>query len=161
MDLADLLRTLAAAMTPVGELRLAIPLSISHLGVPWYQALPIAIVGNMLPVLVLVPGLERITTLVRRYPSPVSRALDWWIARVTRTYRGHYQRYGALALVGLVAVPLPFTGAWTGSVVAWAFRVPPRTAIPLIALGVVIAGVTVTLLTQAGIHLSLLIKDGG
>ena len=115
----------------------------------------------MVPVLVLVPGLERITTLVRSYPTPASRALDWWIARVTRTYRGHYQRYGALALVGLVAVPLPFTGAWTGSAVAWAFRVPPRTAIPLILLGVCIAGVTVTLLTQAGIQLSLLIKDGG
>ena len=80
---------------------------------------------------------------------------------MTRTYHGHYQRYGALALVGLVAVPLPFTGAWTGSVVAWAFRVPPRTAIPLILLGVVIAGVAVTILTQAGIQLSLLIKDGG
>ena len=148
-------------MTPIGELRLAIPLSISHLGVPWYQALPIAIVGNMIPVLVLVPGLERITTLVRSYPTPVSRLLDWWIARVTRTYHGHYQRYGALALVGLVAIPLPFTGAWTGLCGRLGLPGAAPDGHPLIALGVVIAGVTVTLLTQAGIQLSLLIKDGG
>jgi uncharacterized membrane protein len=59
-----------------------------------------------------------------------------------------------VVLVAFVAIPLPFTGAWTGSLAAWVFQVPPRSAIPLIALGVVIAGGVVTAVTLTGIGLS-------
>jgi uncharacterized membrane protein len=53
----------------------------------------------------------------------------------------------------LIAIPLPITGAWTGSLTSWAFGIPARKAIPLIALGVVFAGIIVTILTESGIRL--------
>ena len=51
------------------------------------------------------------------------------------------------ALVVLVAIPLPLTGAWTASLAAYIFGIPYKKAIPLIFLGLVIAGVIVTLVT--------------
>ena len=153
MDLSDLLQTLLAAMTPVGELRLSIPWAIYHLHMPWYKALPISIVGNMLPVTFLIFTLDRIVNLARLYSSILSRILDWWISRSTRLYTGLYRRHGALALIGLVAIPLPFTGAWTGSLVALAFRIRPRVAIPLIGFGVIISGILITVLTEAGLQI--------
>ena len=60
-----------------------------------------------------------------------------------------FLKYGPTFLVVLVAVPLPFTGAWTGCLAVWAFQIPMRTAIPLIALGVLLSAVIVTLLALA------------
>ena len=53
-----------------------------------------------------------------------------------------------MALVALVAIPLPGTGAWTGALAAWVFQIRPRRAIPLISLGVLIAGAIVTSITM-------------
>ncbi len=60
------------------------------------------------------------------------------------------QRYGALGLLLFVAVPLPGSGAWTGSLIAVVLGLKKRYAWPAISLGVVIAGVLVTL-ASAGV----------
>jgi uncharacterized membrane protein len=125
-----------------------------HLGMPWYQVLPISLVGNLVPVFFLVLGLERISGLLQRFPNPVGRLLTWRADRFRRTHSERFHRYGAVVLVAFVAVPLPFTGAWTASLAAWVFQVPPRSAIPLIALGVVIAGGIVTAASLMGLRLS-------
>jgi uncharacterized membrane protein len=52
-----------------------------------------------------------------------------------------------------VAVPLPFTGAWTGCLVAWLFDIPYKKALPPIIIGVLIAGVIMTVVTSFGIKL--------
>jgi uncharacterized membrane protein len=153
MEPLDFLRTFGAAMTPIGELRLAIPLAIGRYDFAWYVALPIALVGNMVPVLVLVPGLNRLSRFLLRFPNPAGGLLAWQRDRLRRAQSRRFDRYGYLALVILVAIPLPMTGAWTGSLAAWTFKIPPRRAIPLIALGVLIAGVIVTMGTLGVIKL--------
>ena len=55
------------------------------------------------------------------------------------------EKWGPLALIIFVAIPLPFTGAWTGSLVAFVFDLPFKKSIALIFIGVLIAGVLVTL----------------
>jgi uncharacterized membrane protein len=153
MDPFDLLVTFVAAMTPIGELRLAIPLAIYTYDVAWYVALPIAIVGNMVPVLILMPGLSRLSRMLSSFPNPAGKLLAWQENRLRRVQSRRFDRYGGLALVILVAIPLPMTGAWTGSLAAWTFGIPPGRAIPLIALGVLMAGLIVTAVTLSGIEL--------
>ena len=153
MDVVDFLEVFFAAMTPVGELRLSIPLGIYTLDMPWYQVLPISIVGNILPVFFLIPGLHIGARLLHKYPTFLTRVLDWRTQSLLQTYNTRFAKYGATFLVVLVAIPLPITGAWTGSLASWAFGIPARKAIPLIALGVVFAGVIVTILTESGIRL--------
>ena len=157
MEPSHVLLTFAAAMTPVGELRLAIPLALLTYDLEWYVALPVAAVGNMVPVLILVPGLRRISAILLRFPNPAGRLLLWQQERVRRVQGPRFEKYGSLALIILVAIPLPMTGAWTGSLASWVFGIPPRRAIPLIALGVAIAGVIVTAVALSGIGLGRII----
>lgn len=153
MESLDLLMIFGAAMTPVGELRLAIPIAIYTYNVTWYLALPIAVLGNMVPVLILIYGLNRISNLLVSLPSPISGLFQWHENRLRRIHSRRFDRYGALALVILVAIPLPMTGAWTGSLAAWTFRISPNRSIPLIALGVLIAGIIVTVVTLSSMEL--------
>ncbi len=151
MDVVEFLEVFFAAMTPVGELRLSIPLGIYTLNLPWYQVLPVSVGGNIIPVLFIIPGLHVGTRLLHRYPTFLTRILDWRTESLLQTYNARFAKYGPAFLVVLVAIPLPITGAWTGSLASWAFGIPAKKAIPLIALGVVFAGIIVTVLTEMGI----------
>ena len=157
MELSHVLLTFAAAMTPIGELRLAIPLALLTYDLDWYVALPVAVAGNLVPVLVLVPGLRRISGVLLSFPNPAGRLLLWQQERLRRVQGRRFERYGSLALIVLVAIPLPMTGAWTGSLASWVFGIPPGRAIPLIAIGVAIAGVVVTAVALSGIGLGRII----
>ena len=81
----------------------------------------------------------------------------WQQERVRRVQGPRFEKYGSLALIILVAIPLPMTGAWTGSLASWVFGIPPSRAIPLIAAGVAIAGVVVTVVALSGIGLGRII----
>lgn len=159
MDIAALVQTFLAAMLPIGEMRLAIPLGILVLKAPWYQVFLIAVLGNMAPVLALVFSLERVSKFLLSFSNPLGKLIQWRTDHLKRIHGQSFRRYGAAFLVLFVAVPLPITGAWTGSLVAWTFQVPPRVAIPLIGLGVFIGAVVVTGLTLAGVQVSHLLTS--
>ena len=63
------------------------------------------------------------------------------------------RKYESLGLILFVAIPAPMTGAWTGSIAAYLFKLPLRMAIPCIILGILIAGIVVTLVSQGVISL--------
>jgi uncharacterized membrane protein len=137
------------AMLPVVELRGAIPLGV-YLGLsPLEAALP-AMLGNLVPV----PALVWLLDPVQRWLSARSRAFDrffrWLFARTQSKHGERYGRFRDLALVSFVGIPLPGTGAWTGAAAAFVFGVKGWRAFFLIALGVLLAGVAVTLLLATG-----------
>ena len=138
-------------MTPIGELRLAIPLAMRTYGMEWYEAYGWAVLGNMVPVVLLLWGLDKASRALLAFPNPAGRLLMWRVARLRQTRALTFQKWGALALVPFVAIPLPVTGAWTGCLAAWAFGIRSRTALPAITLGVLLAGVVVTALTQLSV----------
>jgi uncharacterized membrane protein len=146
------IQTFLAAMTPIGELRLAIPLGISVYELPWYEAFLWAVAGNMVPVFFLLLLLERISRFLLSFPNPLGRFLRWRTERLRLKHSAKFQRYGAFALLFFVAIPLPFTGAWTGSLVAVAFDIYWQRAFPIIGLGVIIAGIIVTSATLGTVN---------
>lgn len=149
----DYLITFLVSMTPIGELRASIPLGIETYGLPWYEVLPLAVAGNLVPGLFWLLALPRIGDRVMSFPNPVGRLLKWRSERLYRLQAERFQRHRNMGLVLLVAVPLPFTGVWTGALAAWVFEVPFRPAFLCIALGALIAGGVVTGLTELGVHL--------
>jgi len=153
MDNWDIWTTLVVSMTPFGELRLSIPLAIYSFRLPWYQALPIAIIGNMVPVLILVPTIGWLTRIIQTFPNPVARVITWWTNRIVRLQEHRFRRYGAVMLIILVAIPLPFTGAWTAVLASSIFRIPVLPAIILIAIGVFLAGTLMTIITVTGMSI--------
>lgn len=137
------LATFLLAMSPIFELRGAIPLAIGVYGLSPLEAYVISVVGNLVPVVFLLLYLEPVSRWLMRY-RPGEVFFDWLFTRTYRKHVEHHRKYGLLALTFFVALPLPVTGAWTGSAIAFIFGLQFRDAFPAIAAGVCIAGVVVT-----------------
>jgi uncharacterized membrane protein len=141
----DELWVVFTAALPVAESRVSIPLAHS-LGMGAFKAYALSVVGNMLPVPIILALLWHFETQLLRLPI-VGRALEWLVRR-TEPRTDQIQRYGPIGLMLFVAIPLPSTGAWTASLAAFILRMKGRYAIPPIFLGVLIAGIIVTVLTK-------------
>jgi uncharacterized membrane protein len=152
-DLPPQLVTLIVAMLPIAELRGAVPLAMFGLGLSAPEAFGWSVLGNALVGVLVVLLLEPASALLRRL-GPFDRFFDWLFERTRRKHSKSFERYESLALFIFVAIPLPMTGAWSGAVAAFVFGVDKRTAIPLIALGVVAAGILVTLVSAGALQLS-------
>jgi len=141
--------TVAISALPISELRGSIPVAILKLDQPVYKTLFLSYIGNMVPVIPLLVMLEPVSAKLRRF-SLFKRFFDWLFER-TRKRADIVERYEALGLIILVAIPLPATGAWTGCIAASLFKIRFRYAFTCILTGVVIAGLIVTALTLTGI----------
>ncbi len=133
------------AMLPVFELRGAIPAAYAMgMSQTWLIYL-LAVAGNFVPVLPILLLLKPIENHLRRF-GKIDRFLDWLFLR-TRSRSDLIRKYESLGLILFVAIPAPMTGAWTGAIAAYLFKLPLRMAVPCIILGILIAGVVVTLLS--------------
>lgn len=137
------LSTVLIAMLPIFELRGAIPYALGR-GMSWHQAYLFSVVGNFVPVIPLLLFLEPVSNLLSRKYPPCQRFFGWLFAR-TRKRGRLVERYEALGLILFVGIPLPVTGAWTGTVAAFLFGVRFKYALPAIILGILLAGTVVTL----------------
>ena len=145
------LSTFFISMVPIVELRLGLPYGIA-LGLEYPLALLAAVVGNILPVPFIIIFVERIFAWIRTNIP----ALDGFVTRLEN--KAHLksegmQKYGPIALLLFVGIPLPGTGAWTGSLIAALLGLKPRSAIPCIMLGVLLAAAIMTALTYGVIWL--------
>jgi uncharacterized membrane protein len=118
---------------------------------PWYYALLLAVIGNLLPVPFILFFLNSATRVLSRVPF-FDRFLTWLFERTRR--RGRIiEKYKRIGLILFVAIPLPVTGAWTGSLAAVLFGLRFRHAMLSIFIGVLIAGAIVTCLSLSGLTL--------
>ena len=140
--------TVIVAALPVSELRGAIPLALLTLKQPVLRTFCLAILGNLLPVVPLLFGLEPVSRYLRRFRL-WHRFFEWLFARTERKAK-IVARFEVIGLALFVAIPLPVTGAWTGCVAATLFKIKFRYAFAAIILGVIIAAVIVTILTLVG-----------
>lgn len=127
-------------LVPWVELRGSIPLGIA-LGLHPLAVMAVAVVANCA---IIVPGYYALELFYDRWFShfaPVRRA----VLRVRARGAGLVERYELLGLALFVAVPLPGTGAYSGTLLAWLLGVNRPRAWIAIAVGVTLAGVVVTL----------------
>ncbi len=129
------------AMLPIAELRGAIPLGI-YWGLSPILVFIVAILGNMVPVPFILLFLEGIEKYLRR-SEKMARALDWLFERTYKKADEKVRRWEYLALILFVAIPLPGTGAWTGSLIAYLFKFDIKKSMLSIFAGVLIAGAIV------------------
>lgn len=142
--------TFFTAMTPVLELRGAIPVGVAA-GLHPAAACAVAIAGNLLPVPFIMLLVRRIFNWLRK-TSFFGPKIDWLERRAHLKGRV-VRKYRLPGLVILVGIPLPGTGAWTGALVASLLDIRMRKAIPAILLGLLIAGAITVAVTMGLIHL--------
>ena len=132
-------------MVPVFELRGAIPVGVAA-GLPFWIVFITAILGNLLPVPFLILFTRRVFEWLRKKSAFLERLVSR-LEKKASAKEDLLKNYELLGLCILVAIPLPGTGAWTGSLVAAVFDIRLKHAFPAIALGVLIAAVIVSVVT--------------
>lgn len=142
-------------MIPVIELRGAIPIGMVWLDNNYPLVFALSLAGNIIIVPFIVLLFNKILWLLRKIRI-TARIADILEKRAER----NTAKIENLMFVGLmlfVAIPLPGTGAWTASMIAGLMKLPLKKAIPPIALGVLIAGIIVTVLYYCFRELFLLV----
>ncbi|WP_100406581.1 COG2426 family protein [Bacillus solitudinis] len=127
---------------PILELRAGIPLAFLQ-GLSATEAFIYSMIGNLLPIIPILVLFRPISKWMLRF-SLYRRFYDWLYNR-TMKKSNNVEKFGALGLILFTAVPLPTTGAWSASLAAILFFIPFRSALLSIAIGVVIAGLGVTI----------------
>ena len=141
----NILMTLLISMVPVVELRGAIPAAVIA-GLDIRIALPVAIVGNLIPVPFIIVFIRKIF----KWLQAKSQRLGSLVRRLeakANAKKSQVLKYEFWGLMILVAIPLPGTGAWTGALVAAMLDMQLKRAFPAIAVGVAVAGLIVTIAT--------------
>ncbi|MDR2421509.1 MAG: small multi-drug export protein [Oscillospiraceae bacterium] len=137
----SLITFLIAAM-PVVELRGAIPYGVAH-GLPHLFAAALAVAGNLLPAPFIIIFARRVLAWMKR-KSPRLRGIAEMFERKAEKNKKALNRGITIGLMLFVALPLPGTGAWTGSLIAAVFDIRLRSALPAVAAGVALAAALVT-----------------
>jgi len=129
---------------PIVELRAALPVGIKLFDLPWYQALYLAIIGNMLPVPFLLLFLEPLAKGISR--TDVGKKLVNLLPKRTGRRTALVEKYKSIGLMTLVSIPVPGSGVWTSAMIACLLGMRWRRALPPIAVGVLVSGLIVTAL---------------
>lgn len=146
--LVKIILTFLISMVPVIELRGAIPLAVG-MGLDYHIAIPVAMVGNLVPVPFIIFFIRKIFAWMRTKLPKFNRMID----KLENRANARSETVLRSAFWGLfifVAIPLPGTGAWTGALIAAMLDMRLKKAFPAIALGVVTAGAIVTVVTALG-----------
>jgi uncharacterized membrane protein len=133
---------LLASISPISELRGGIPLGISVGLDPWFTFL-IAVIANSLiffPVFFVLRLFY--DKLLSRIPF-----FDRYLDNLRKRGKPKVDKYGLWGLALFVAVPLPLTGAYTGTILAWLLGMNWKKAFPAVSSGVLVAGIVVLLIT--------------
>jgi len=143
------------SMVPLIELRGAIPIS-AGMGLPYFPALIISVIGNMLPVpiiyffarKVLVWGADK-KYIGKFFRFCLEKGERGGQKLVAKTGRGGL----FVALMLFVGIPLPGTGAWTGTLAASFLNMGIKSTAASVSLGVIIAGIIMGVVSALGLHI--------
>ncbi len=145
-DFPPELAVLIISMLPVVELRGGI-LAAALLKVDFMIAFPICIIGNLLPIPIVLIFLDKIFGFMSRFKI-FKKVLDWLNKKAEKNSEKakSWKFWGLMIFVG---IPLPGTGAWTGALVANAIKMRFKKSFPAIVAGVFLAGTIMSILCYA------------
>lgn len=135
------------SMLPILELRGGL-IAASLLHVPWYTAAPIAIIANMIPVPFIIFFIEKILDYLSQH-GPIKKLARKITEKGRSKGEEMLEKHPSSVMLGLflfVGIPIPGTGAWTGSLVAALLGVPPKKSWIPISIGILTACVIMLVL---------------
>ena len=132
--------TFILGMCPIIEIRGAIPVGVG-MGLSYFESFIVGFIGNIIPIYFIVKYIGPIFDFFGKFKI-FKKIIDWAtnkaIKKIEESER--LQNFTALGLFLFVAIPVPGTGAWVGSLIANFLHVPFKKAWPPLVLGVITAG---------------------
>jgi uncharacterized membrane protein len=137
-------------MLPIIECRGAIPLGWG-LGLPWWQTVLFSVAGNILPVPFILLFIRAILRWMRESRFQFFSSIAAWLDRKVEKHKGTIEKYSYWGLVIFVAIPLPGTGAWTGTLIASVLGLESKKSFLAATLGVLGATAIMTVISYCGL----------
>ncbi len=142
------------SMVPLIELRGAIPIAVG-MGLDYITALIICVIGNMLPVPVIYFFARKVLEWGRD-KKYIGKFFTYCIEKGEHGGQKLRSRAGRgglfIALMLFVGIPVPGTGAWTGTLAASFLNMGIKSTSLAVSLGVVIAGIIMGIVSLTGVH---------
>lgn len=138
------LTVFVVSLMPVLEIRGGM-IAARLLEMDFFRAFLISYIGNMLPIPFILLFIRKIFDFLRRFKC-MTKIIDRLEAKGAKN-KDKILKREEWGLLIFVAIPLPGTGGWTGALIAALLDIRLKKAIPLIALGVFVAGLIMSLLT--------------
>ena len=132
------------SLMPILELRGGL-LAATLLKVPYLRALIICVAGNVLPIPFVLLFLEMIFRWMEKWS--VTKKIVKWLEKKGTSKRSQIDKYGYLGLILFVGIPLPGTGAWTGSLVAILLGLDKKKSFICILIGVMLAAAIMSIVS--------------
>jgi len=151
--------TVLIATLPIIELRGSLPAAHEVFSLTWAEAYFLSVIGNLIPVPILLRWFPNVEKWLRRWKI-FEIFFNWLFQRTHRKGWRKVKLYGDMGLIFFVAIPLPVTGAWTGTVLAYLFRINRVKAFIAISMGVLIAGIIMITVTISGYLIGAMIILG-
>jgi uncharacterized membrane protein len=122
-------------------------------GIPWYLAWPFAAAVNSLAAPLCWIFLSTIHRLLYNTWNLewYRKIFDRFVERARQKLHSGVEKWGVLGVAIFVAIPLPATGAWTGTIGAWIMGLGKRKTLLAVILGVIVAGAVVTAVMLLGL----------
>ena len=140
------------SMIPIIELRGSIPLGAS-IGIPFWQNYLISVIGNMIPVPFILLFISSVLSWMSKSKIKWISKLAGWVYKRADKNKSKIEKYTFWGLFIFVAIPIPGTGAWTGSLIAALLNIKFSKSIIAVFLGVLAAGVIMTLISYGVVGL--------
>jgi uncharacterized membrane protein len=134
------------SMIPWLESRYVIVYAMLGLNWSWVSAFPIAVIGNILPIPFILLFFKYIEKFLRNFKF-WTNIMDKLFKKTRARADSKIRRYEHLGLLLFVAIPLPFTGAWTGALIAYLFDLKFSKSLLIIFIGILIAAIIMIVIT--------------
>jgi uncharacterized membrane protein len=140
------------SMIPFLEARYIIPYALWEFSWNWWEAAPLAIVGNIVPIPFVLLFFKHVEKYLRNYDF-WSNYIDKIFEKTRKRANDKIVKYETIGLLLFVAIPLPFTGAWTGSLIAYLFDLNFFKSLITICIGIIISVSIMIVLYLMGIDI--------
>lgn len=132
------------SLLPIIELRGGL-IAATLLGVSFFKAFIICFIGNILPVPFILWFIRKILDWMRNVK--LFKKIVKWIDRKVENKKSQIEKYGFWGIVLFVGIPLPGTGAWTGSLIAAMLDIDKKKSFIAVLIGVLVAGIIMSIIS--------------
>ena len=139
----DWLVVFIISLCPILECRLGMFTAISLLGMNPFLGFAISFLGNIIPIPFILLLINQIFEWLKKI-HVINKPI-YWLEEKTLKKRDKIDKYGIWGLLLFVAIPLPGTGAWTGSLLAALLHLDRKKSFGVICMGVFIAGLIISI----------------
>ena len=134
------------AMLPIIECRGAVPLGCA-LGLPWWQNALFSMAGNLLPVPFILLFIRAFLKWMRNCRVKFFNKIAAWLDRKIEKHKGTIEKYSYWGVMIFVGLPIPGTGAWTGTLIASVLGLEPKKSFLAACGGVLMATAIMTVVS--------------